>query len=569
MAERSSLQGASKGGASSGAYRVDELSGTARASAWPAEATLLGRTPFTVERQGITVARVLRNPSPAVLYEEALRHEPGTAVASNGALVALSGQKTGRSPGDKRIVSEPETAPDVWWGKVNVPLDEHAFLTSRERAIDFLNTQQQLYVIDGFAGWDPAHRLRVRVICARAYHALFMHNMLVRPTAPELDGFQPDAVIYNAGQFPADRYTEGVTSTTSISLSLRRKQMVILGTEYAGEMKKGIFTLMNYLMPRAGILSMHCSATEGVSGDVSILFGLSGTGKTTLSADPHRLLIGDDEHCWTERGIFNIEGGCYAKVIEISRDAEPDIYRALRFGSVLENVMFDPTTRDVDYDDARLTQNTRGSYPIEYIENAKLPCMGGHPKNVIFLTCDAFGVLPPVARLTAPQAMYHYISGYTAKVAGTEMGVVAPEATFSPCFGGPFLVWHPVRYAELLAERLEAHGASTWLVNTGWTGGGYGAGRRMRLEHTRAIIDAIHEGDLERVATTTDPVFGLAIPTACPGVPAELLDPRRTWRDPVAYDEAARRLAVAFNRNFASYAERAPESVRAAAPRAS
>jgi phosphoenolpyruvate carboxykinase (ATP) len=569
MALRSSPQGASKGTAGSGAYRVGERHGAGHASASGAEAPLLGPAPFSLEAQGITVARVLRNPSPAVLYEEALRHDPGTALASSGALIALSGQKTGRSPTDKRIVHEPENAADVWWGKVNAPVTEQAFLQSRQRAIDFLNTQPQLYVIDGFAGWDPAHRLRVRVICARAYHALFMRNVLVRPTAPESNGFEPDAVIYNAGQFPANRYTEGMTSTTSICLSLRRKQLVILGTEYAGEMKKGVFTLMNYLMPKAGVLSMHCSATEGIAGDVSVLFGLSGTGKTTLSADPHRLLIGDDEHCWSERGIFNIEGGCYAKAIDLSPEAEPDIYRALHFGAVLENVMFDPASRTVDYADGRITQNTRGCYPIEYVESAKLPCMGGHPKNVIFLTCDAFGVLPPVARLTSPQAMYHYVSGYTAKVAGTEMGVVAPEATFSPCFGGPFLVLHPLEYAELLAERLRHHGASTWLVNTGWTGGGYGTGQRMRLSYTRAILDAIHEGALERASTRLDPIFGLAIPTACPGVPADLLDPRRTWRDPAAYDEAARRLAQAFNRNFASYAERASEDVKAAAPRAS
>ncbi len=544
-------------------------SGTYRATG-----TLLGKTPFSVEPQGITALRIFRNPSPALLYEQALRHEQGTAISSTGALIALSGEKTGRSPADKRIVEEPASFGDVWWGKVNIPLSEKSYLACRAEALAFLNARPELYVIDGFAGWDPAYRIRVRVICARPYHALFMQNMLVRPTGPELEGFEPDAVIYNAGQFPANEFITGVTSHTSVAMSLGRKEMVILGTEYAGEMKKGVFSLMNYLMPKRGVLSMHCSATEGIEGDVSILFGLSGTGKTTLSADPHRLLIGDDEHCWTERGIVNIEGGCYAKVIRLSEQAEPDIYRSIRFGSVLENVMFDPATRKVDYDDDRLTENTRGSYPIEFIEAVKLPCMGTHPRNVIFLTCDAFGVLPPVARLTPTQAMYHYISGYTAKVAGTEMGIKAPEATFSPCFGGPFLVWHPAKYAELLAERLDRHGAATWLVNTGWSGGGYGEGRfghgtRMPLAYTRAIIDAIHDGSLASAPTRTEPVFGFEVPEACPGVPTDLLDPRSTWRDRAAYDEARNRLAHAFAHNFATYAERCSEAVVAAGPRGS
>ncbi len=568
MASTPRTIGAPEGTSRSGAYRLDEVSPKARAT--PASAAPLpGPSAFSLESQGLTVSRLLRNASPAVLYEEALRYEPGTALASSGALIAFSGEKTGRSPADKRIVSEEESRNDVWWGSVNTELSEHSFLTSRARAIDYLNTRERLYVVDGFTGWDPAYRLRVRVVCARAYHALFMHNMLVRPNESELEAFEPDAVIYNAGQFPANRYTEGMSSTTSISLSLRRKELVILGTEYAGEMKKGVFSLMNYLMPKAGVLSMHCSATEGTAGDVSIFFGLSGTGKTTLSADPHRLLIGDDEHCWTDRGVFNIEGGCYAKVINLSAQAEPDIFRALRFGAVLENVTFDPKTRVVDFTDARLTQNTRGAYPIEHVASVKLPCMGTHPKNVIFLTCDAFGVLPPVARLTEAQAMYHYVSGYTAKVAGTEVGVVAPEATFSPCFGGPFLVWHPLKYAELLAARLRDHGASTWLVNTGWTGGGYDGGRRMSLPHTRAIIDAIYDGSLAAAPTKTDPVFGLVIPEVCPGVPSALLDPRQTWSDQAAYDVAARRLAAAFNHNFERYAAEATPEVKAAAPRAS
>ena len=406
------------------------------------------------------------------------------------------------------------------------------------------------------------------MVCARAYHALFMHNMLIRPTPEQLADFgDPDYVIFNAGAFPANRYTTGMTSTTSVNLNFASHEFVILGTEYAGEMKKGIFTVMNYLMPKKGILSMHCSATESrQDGSSSILFGLSGTGKTTLSADPNRLLIGDDEHCWSDDGIFNIEGGCYAKVIDLSEEQEPDIFRAIRFGAVLENVVFDATSRGVDYGNTSITQNTRGSYPIEYIENAKTPAVGKHPSNVIFLTCDAFGVLPPVAKLTPEQAMYHFISGYTAKVAGTEMGVTEPEATFSPCFGGPFLVWHPTKYAELLAERIRQHHAHVWLVNTGWSGGAFGVGSRMKLGYTRSIVDAIHSGKLAECPTERDPVFGVDVPKTCPGVPDEILVPRNTWKDQAAFDRTAKKLAGLFQENFAKYAESANSDIRAAGP---
>jgi len=523
---------------------------------------------FSLKQHGITVERVLRNPPPASLYANALQNEQGTTIAASGALVAYSGQKTGRSPQDKRVVEEPGSAADVWWGNVNIRLPEHSFDINRERAVDYLNTRQQLYCIDGFAGWHPGHQLKIRVICARAYHALFMWNMLIRPTATELRRFgEPDYVIYNAGRFPANRYTTGMTSQTSVDVHFGRREMVILGTEYAGEMKKGVFTIMNYLMPKHGILSMHCSATAGKSGETSILFGLSGTGKTTLSADPKRHLIGDDEHCWADDGIFNVEGGCYAKVINLSQEAEPDIYQALRFGAVLENVVLDDVSHLVDYADISITENTRGSYPIEHIRNARIPCIGGHPNHVIFLTCDAFGVLPPVSRLDPAQAMYHFISGYTAKVAGTEVGVVEPQATFSPCFGGPFLVWHPTKYAELLAAKLRAHGAQTWLVNTGWSGGGHGTGNRMKLSHTRAIIDAIHSGELQDIPVIEDPVFGLQVPTACPGVPAEILQPKNTWKDKRAYDDAARKLAFLFKENFRKYEDGANDEIRGAGPR--
>ncbi len=523
---------------------------------------------FNLTEQGINVTEIIRNAAPAVLYERALRHEKGSAISASGALVALSGEKTGRSPKDKRVVDEPSSSDDVWWGNVNIRLDEHTFQINRERAIDYLNTREFIYCVDGFAGWDPKYRIKVRVICARAYHALFMQNMLIRPTAEQLEDFgTPDYVIFNGGSFPANRYTTGMTSATTIDLNFALREFVILGTQYAGEMKKGVFTIMHYLMPKQGVLSMHCSATEGEAGDTSILFGLSGTGKTTLSADPKRKLIGDDEHCWTNEGIFNIEGGCYAKVINLTEEAEPDIHRALRFGSVLENVVYDEHSREVDYTNTSITDNTRGSYPIEYIPNAKIPCVGTHPDNIIFLTCDAFGVLPPVSKLTPEQAMYHFISGYTAKVAGTEMGIKDPEATFSPCFSGPFLVWHPTKYAELLAEKMRNHKADAWLVNTGWSGGAYGVGARMKLRYTRAIIDAIHSGELSRAATVEDALFGLQVPTSVSGVPSEILVPKNTWKDAAAYDAAALKLANLFKNNFTKYEEGASAAVRAAGPR--
>jgi phosphoenolpyruvate carboxykinase (ATP) len=524
---------------------------------------------FSLDKQGISIAEIHRNASPAFLYEAALRFEKGSTISSTGALIAYSGKKTGRSPTDKRVVDEPEVRDDVWWGNVNIKLDPHSFLVNRERAVDYLNTRDRLYVVDGYAGWDPRHQLKIRVICARAYHALFMHNMLIRPTAEQLASFgEPDYVIYNAGGFPANRHTAGMTSNTSVDLSFARREFVILGTEYAGEMKKGVFTIMNYLMPKNGVLSMHCSATQARDGsDTSILFGLSGTGKTTLSADPKRLLVGDDEHCWTDHGIFNIEGGCYAKVIKLSREQEPDIWNSLAFGAVLENVTYEPTSHLVDYDNTSITENTRGSYILDSIPNAKLPATAGHPRNVIFLTADAFGVLPPVSRLSPGQAMYHYISGYTAKVAGTEVGVKDPEPTFSPCFGGPFLVWHPTKYAEMLADKLKKHSAQTWLVNTGWSGGPYGVGSRIKLKYTRAIIDAIHSGALLAAPTQIDPVFGLAVPTACPDVPSEMLQPRNTWADKAAYDEKARKVASLFRENFKKYEAQASAEVRAGGPK--
>jgi phosphoenolpyruvate carboxykinase (ATP) len=510
---------------------------------------------------------VQRNAAPARLYQEALQREAGTLISSTGALVALSGAKTGRTPRDKRIVREAGSEADIWWGEVNIPLEVESFGRNRSAAISFLSAQEQIYVVDGFAGWDPNYRIKVRVICARAYHALFMHNMLIRPTVEELAEFgEPDYVVFNAGQLPADPSVEGVTSDVSVALDFASREMVILGTEYAGEMKKGVFTIMNYLMPKNQVLSMHCSANEGPSGDVSVFFGLSGTGKTTLSADPARKLIGDDEHCWSDEGIFNIEGGCYAKCIDLTEEAEPEIFRAIRFGSVLENVVLDEDSQIVDFTDTSITQNTRTSYPIEFIPNALVPCIGGHPDNIILLTCDAFGVLPPVSELSPAQAMYHFISGYTAKVAGTEMGVVDPEATFSACFGAAFMVWHPTRYAELLAEKMLQHGARAWLVNTGWTGGPHGVGSRIRLRYTRAIIDAIHSGALNDAPRSIDSVFGVSVPQICPEVPSTVLTPRDTWADSTAYDATAARLAGLFRDNFKAYESQASDAILAASP---
>lgn len=474
-------------------------------------------------------------------------------ITKEGALAAFSGLRTGRVPQDKRTVAN-EASKDIWWGPVNIPLEEYSWEINRNRAIDYLNTRSRLYVVDGFARWDPKYRIKVRVVACRAYHALFMRNMLMRPQCEaDLEEFRtegPDFHIFNAGEFPANPLTKGMSSTTSVDVNLLDNEMVILGTQYAGEMKKGVFGLMHYLMPKQGVLSLHSSATEGEDGDTTLLFGLSGTGKTTLSADPNRKLIGDDEHCWSDDGVFNIEGGCYAKCLGLSAEKEPDIFNAIRFGSVLENVVMDPATREVDFDDALYTQNTRLCYPIEFMSNAKVPCMAGHPQNIIFLTCDAFGVLPPVAKLSSAQAMYHFIAGYTAKVAGTEVGVTEPEATFSACFGEAFLAFHPTLYAEMLAEKVEKHGCDVWLVNTGWAGGAYGTGERMSLKYTRKIIDGIHDGSLAKAQMENLPVFGFNMPTQCDGVPDEFMIPYKAWDSRESYDATLNKLAGMFSANF-------------------
>jgi phosphoenolpyruvate carboxykinase (ATP) len=521
-----------------------------------------------LSKYDITVKNIIRNPAPAQFYEEAIKHDPGSAITNKGALMVRSGERTGRSPADKRMVETEDVKDDIWWGNINIPLDEHTFNINHQRATDYLNTRDRLYVLDGFAGWDEKYRLKVRIIAERPYHGLFMQNMLIRPSKEELENFgEPDFVVYNAGKFPANKYTEGMTSNASVDVNFEKGEMVILGTQYAGEMKKGIFTVMHYLMPKNNVLSMHCSANEGDDpSDVALFFGLSGTGKTTLSADSSRKLIGDDEHCWSEDGVFNIEGGCYAKTIDLSKEKEPEIYDAIRFGTILENVGYDSDTREVDYEDTTITQNTRASYPIEYISNAKIPCTAGHPKNIIFLTYDAFGVLPPVSKLTPEQAMYHFISGYTAKVAGTEVGVTEPQATFSACFGAAFLVWPPAKYAELLAEKMRQHNAKAWLVNTGLTGGPYGEGSRIDLKNTRSIIDAIHDGTIDDAATEMDEVFGFEIPKDCPDLPSKILLPRQTWDNPEDYDKQALKLGKLFNDNFEKYKEESSEEIINAGP---
>ncbi|KAK9477741.1 ATP-utilizing phosphoenolpyruvate carboxykinase [Lipomyces japonicus] len=515
---------------------------------------------------------IQHNPSLPSLYEDALVYESGSAISSAGALVASSGNKTGRSPKDKRLVDEPTSTNDVWWGPVNTKLSPEVWRINRERAVDYLNTRSRLYVIDAFAGWDKKYRIKVRIVCARAYHALFMRNMLIRPTPEELKSFgKPDFTIYNAGAFPANRYTEGMSSSTSVDINFQEHEMVILGTEYAGEMKKGVLTVMFYLMPiKHNVLTLHSSANEGKqNGDVTLFFGLSGTGKTTLSADPARLLIGDDEHCWSDDGVFNVEGGCYAKCLDLSAEKEPDIFNAIKFGSVLENVVFDPLSREVDYTDATLTENTRCAYPIEYIPNAKIPCLTtNQPTNIVLLTCDARGVLPPISKLTNEQVMYHFISGYTSKMAGTEEGVTEPQATFSACFGQPFLVLHPMRYAQMLSDKITTYKADAWLLNTGWTGQSAAkGGSRCPLKYTRAILDAIHSGELANVEYEKFDVFNLNVPKSCPNVPSQILNPAKSWVDgPVEFATEVSKLGTLFAKNFDKYKAGATVEVIAAGP---
>lgn len=529
---------------------------------------------YGLENHGITnVNDIFWNLPTSRLYEEAIRRREGL-IAHLGPLVVRTGHHTGRSPNDKFIVHEPSTADDIWWGDVNRPFDPERFDNLYARLLAYLQGRD-LYVQDCWAGADPEYRIGVRVISEYAWHNLFARNMFLnvyqllhKPAAKELQEFVPDFTVIDTPRFHAMPSVDGTNSEAYIIVNFAKKLVLIGGTSYGGEIKKSIFTILNYLLPLQEVLSMHCSANQGEDGDVALFFGLSGTGKTTLSSSPDRYLIGDDEHGWSEQGVFNFEGGCYAKVIRLSRKKEPEIYQTTRrFGTILENVMIDAQTRRVDLDNDTLTENTRAAYPITHLDKIIPEYRAGHPQNIFFLTADAFGVMPPISKLTPEQAMYHFLSGYTAKVAGTEKGLGdEPQATFSACFGAPFLPLHPSSYAELLAKKMKQHNTNVWLVNTGWTGGPYGTGHRMDLPYTRAMIRAALSGTLADMPTELDPVFGLHVPTHCPDVPDEVLQPRNTWEDKEAYDRQARQLAGMFGDHFAQYADRVDQSVIDAGP---
>jgi phosphoenolpyruvate carboxykinase (ATP) len=506
------------------------------------------------------------NLSPVQLYEKALERGEGRLVHM-GAFAAITSPHTGRSPKDKFIVRESLTGDTVDWGPGNAAMSEEHFLALRAEVITYLDGQE-LFVRDARGGADPNHSLDVRVVTQHAWHNLFAYNMFLRPTPEEQAVFQPEFTVLHAPGLQADPARHGTNSSTFIVVNYKERQVLIGGSQYAGEIKKSIFSVLNYILPDQGVLPMHCSANIGPNGDSALFFGLSGTGKTTLSADPERGLIGDDEHGWGEGGVFNFEGGCYAKTIRLTPESEPEIYQATQmFGTILENVVLSDATAEIDFDNASITENTRASYPIHYVPNAVIPGRGDHPKNVVFLTADAFGVLPPISKLTPEQAMYHFLSGYTAKVAGTERGVTEPEATFSACFGAPFLPRHPGEYAKMLGELLRTHGSRVWLVNTGWSGGAYGVGSRMKLSYTRAMVRAALAGNLDEVATVAHPNFGLHIPSEVPDVPVEILNPRDTWADGATYDAAATKLATMFKDNFRRFEGQVGGEVKAAGPK--
>ena len=525
-----------------------------------------------LEAQGIESGATIHwNLTTAPLVEQAVARGEGK-LAKDGPIVVKTGKHTGRSAQDKFTVRDAETADTVWWTKGNKPMEPAHFAALKADFLAHLKTRETLFVADLFGGSQPEHRVNVRVINEYAWHNLFIRTMLVRPDTAELAGFVPEFTIIDLPSFRADPARHGCRTETVIAVNLSEKLILIGGTEYGGEMKKSVFGLLNYLLPVDGIMPMHCSANIGPNGDTAIFFGLSGTGKTTLSADPNRTLIGDDEHGWSDTAVFNFEGGCYAKMIRLSAESEPEIYATTkRFGTVLENVVMDEVTRTLDLDDASLAENSRGAYPIEFIPNSSEKNMGPVPKNVVMLTADAFGVLPPIAKLTPDQAMYHFLSGYTAKVAGTEIGVTEPEATFSTCFGAPFMPRHPSVYGNLLKERIAKGGVDCWLVNTGWTGGKYGVGKRMPIKATRALLNAALDGSLKNANFRKDPNFGfdvpVEVPVAVPGVDSELLDPRGTWSNPAEYDAMAAKLVDLFVDNFAQFSDQVDEGVRQAAPR--
>jgi phosphoenolpyruvate carboxykinase (ATP) len=513
---------------------------------------------------GLRPAQIHANLSPAALVEMAVRRGEGQ-LTETGALNALTGDRTGRSPKDRFIVPDAARADDISWGSVNQRMAPATFDRLLEKILAHFDGRE-LFVQDGAACADPAYRLPVRVVAEKAWHALFAHDLLLRLSVEDHLHFKPDLTILNACELRADPSRDQTASDVFIALNLERRLVLIGGTHYAGEMKKSVFSYLNYALPRQGVFPMHCAANMGIDGDIALFFGLSGTGKTTLSADPERRLIGDDEHGWSDQGVFNVECGCYAKTIRLSKLGEPEIWNAIRFVCVLENVVIDSQSHRPQFDDDSFTENTRAAYPVDFIDNCEASGRGNHPRNIFFLTCDAFGVLPPISRLSSNQALFHFLLGYTAKVAGTETGITEPKATFSTCFAAPFLPLYPQRYAEMLRANLETHGSTVWLVNTGWTGGPYGRGSRMKLSVTRALLRAALRGELSQVPFIPDPVFGLQMPGSCPGVPAELLNPGVTWPDRAEYDRQAQQLADLFQQNFAAYAARVQEGVWKAGP---
>lgn len=522
-------------------------------------------TKYELSNYGINAPQaVYWNLTTSDLYEAVKRRREGI-ITNEGVLLVDTGENTGRCAKDKAFVVEPSSEDKIWWSEGNKKFSQADFNALKDKMMKYLDGRE-LFVQDTYAGADEKHQLAVRIISELAWHSVFARNMFVRRT---LDApFEPQFTVINVPGFYANPKVDGTRSRFFILVDFAQKLVLIGGTAYAGETKKAVFSLMNYLMPQKGVMSMHCSANVGKAGDVAIFFGLSGTGKTTLSADPERALIGDDEHGWSDDGVFNYEGGCYAKVINLSPQAEPDIYRTTRmYGTILENVVYDEFTHKLDLDNDAKTENTRASYPLESIPNIVPSGHAGHPKNIIMLTADAFGVLPPVSRLSPEQAMYHFISGYTAKVAGTEKGITEPTPNFSTCFGAPFMVLHPGVYAELLAEKMKEYNSTCWLVNTGWTGGVYGVGHRMPIKYTRAMVRSILSGELEKIETQTHPIFGVNVPVSCPGVPAEVLNPRSTWEDKEAYDEQAKDLANRFHENFSKFEDGVSEEVKAAAPK--
>lgn len=521
---------------------------------------------YGLEKLGIIAPKaVYRNLSVPALVEKALQANEGT-LSETGALVVNTGKYTGRSPDDKFVVDYPSIHDEIAWGKVNVPMTPETFEKIYNKMTAYLQGRD-IYIFDGFAGADPKYTQRFRIVNELASQNLFIHQLLIRPEKEQLENFEPDFTIIAAPGFKCIPEIDGTNSEAAIIVSFEKRVVIIAGSQYSGEIKKSVFSVMNYLLPKNGVFPMHCSANIGSQGDTALFFGLSGTGKTTLSADPERMLIGDDEHGWSDNGVFNFEGGCYAKCINLSKENEPQIWNAIKFGALVENVVMDPDSRVFDFNDGSLTENTRVGYPVEFIPNAAIPGVGGQPKTVVFLTADAFGVLPPIAKLDKDMAMFHFVSGYTSKLAGTERGITEPQATFSTCFGAPFLPLDPSVYAEMLGEKVAKSDAKVYLINTGWSGGSYGVGKRMSLKYTRAMVTAALSGALDDVKFELDPIFNVYVPTECPNVPAEILNPKNTWADKAEYDKTAKMLAARFTENFKKYTHM-PENIVKAGPKA-